>query len=214
MDGTKKLAIALVVAAAFFAALGAFGLSQLSKGGGPALPVLGEVPAFTFTERDGEPYGTDDLRGGVWIANFVFTRCPGPCPVLSSKMAGLQSDLADLPEIRLVTFTVDPSHDTPEVLTEYAARYNADPERWVFLRGKGADLGRVVTDGFKLLVQKRGKNTPIDADHPGPILHSTRFALVGPDMKIRGYYDSRAEDFRARIAADARALAESADGVG
>src|SRR6476661_7088736 len=101
------------------------------------------APEFALTERSGKTVTRDDLKGKVWVASFVFVRCPGPCPQVTATMARLQKelDLANHADLRLVTFTVDPGRDNPKELAEYANRYQADPERWLFLTGKSeADL--------------------------------------------------------------------------
>src|SRR5262249_53802425 len=112
------------------------------------LPVLGQVPAFSFTERSARTVTADSLAGTVWVADFVFTHCPDFCPALTARMAGLQKTLArpDDP-VRLVSFTVDPAHDTPEVLREYATRAGAGPA-WLFLTGPRTDVATLLKEGF------------------------------------------------------------------
>lgn len=147
---------------------------------GEPLEVLGKVPAFELVERSGRTVRAEDLRGRTWIADFVFTSCPGPCPLLTSKMAALQEQLAGS-EVQLVTVSVDPVTDTPEVLRSYAERHRADPERWLFLTGPVDAVRGLIRDGFKLAVAE----SPGDA--AGPITHSTRFVLVDRDLQIRRY---------------------------
>src|SRR4051812_17894802 len=93
------------------------------------------VGSFSLTERSGKTVTDQDLRGKVWVASFVFTRCLGPCPAVTGTVKELAADLKDLPDVRFVTFTVDPSRDNPGELQKYAAKYGADPERWLFLTG-------------------------------------------------------------------------------
>jgi protoheme IX farnesyltransferase len=145
------------------------------------------VPDFTLTERSGQKVSRDDLKGKVWVASFVFTRCNGPCPQVTATMARLQKelDLKNTPDLRLVTFTVDPDKDTPNELKEYAARYQADPERWLFLTGMPeADLHKLLHDGFKVTAQRTAKPKPGDEFD-----HSTRLAVVDKQGNIRGYFD-------------------------
>lgn len=143
------------------------------------------LPAFSFTERSGKNVTNQDLLGKVWIACFVFTRCNGPCPAVTGTMGRLQKELADQPDVRLVTFTVDPEHDEPSVLTSYAARYEADPERWLFLTGKEAELARLMRDGFKFPPpEKRGGNSPGEVDIP----HSTKLVVVDRQGRVRSYF--------------------------
>lgn len=167
-------------------------------------PVLGHVPEFTLTNRDGRSIRRADLDGGPWVADFVFTRCPASCPMMSARMARLNRDLsADLP-VRLVSFSVDPEHDTPEVLQRYAASFQAT-DRWLFLTGVREDVRRLCVEGFKLGLDM----APAPGMGPEPILHSTRFVLVDGRGDIRGYYEAFDEESTARLKRDLLALAAS-----
>jgi protein SCO1 len=146
-------------------------------------PVLGEVPDFALTNRDGRTVHRADLAGRPWLADFVFTRCAVSCPLMTLRMARLSRELpADL-AVRLVSFTVDPDYDTPEVLERYARSFKA-LDRWLFLTGGREEMHRLSKEGFKLAVDAGGG--PQDE----PILHSTRFVLVDGEAKIRGYYEA------------------------
>jgi protein SCO1/2 len=149
------------------------------------LPVLSAVPDFALTERSGRTVKSSEFAGRVWVANFVFTQCAGPCPLLSQRMSRLQESLADQPDVQLVSFSVDPENDTPEVLSGYAKRWGADAERWLFLTGDKTDLYHLIQDGFKLAISDGS-----EPDNPGPgiITHSLRFVLVDRQGNIRGYY--------------------------
>jgi cytochrome oxidase Cu insertion factor (SCO1/SenC/PrrC family) len=154
----------------------------------PALPQAPDIDYpvgdFTLTERSGRPVSRDDLRGKVWAASFVFTRCTGPCPQVTATMARLQGELAPYgDDVRLVTFTVDPEHDDPAELRRYADRFGADPKRWLFLTGKEKDVYRLLREGFHVPVDKT------DSDDPGQAVdHSPRIALVDRRGRVRGYY--------------------------
>src|SRR5262249_56654554 len=115
----------------FIAAAGLllFGCAQKN----PPLPVYGQVPPFELTSETGQPFDSKSLAGKVWVADLIYTTCPGPCPRMSSLMREVQQASSALPDVRLISFTVDPEHDTPEVLARYAARYQAQPDRWRFL---------------------------------------------------------------------------------
>jgi protein SCO1/2 len=167
------------------------------------LQVLGEVPDFRLVERSGREIGLEDLRGRVWIADFVFTRCGGICPVLSARMARLQESLGVAGDsgLRLVSFTVDPAHDTPEVLRAYADALSADAEGWLFLTGARADLHTLIKDGFRLSVAERDPGDP-EADPNEMITHSDRFVLVDSQARIRGYYHGTEEESVDRLLAD------------
>lgn len=166
---------------------------------GEPLPVLGTLPPFSLTERSGKTVGADDLRGRVWIAGFIFTRCPDICPVLTQRMATLQAPLAEGADpVQLVAFSVDPGHDTSDVLRAYAERYGAGPHWW-FLTGSRDAIFTVLRDGFRVAVADDG---PPNA----PITHSDRFVLVDRTLRIRGYYHGLDPDDLARLQSDARRL--------
>ena len=162
-------------------------------------PSLLEVPAFELTSQDGEAFGTGDLRGKVWVANFIFTRCPTICPLLTSQMKGLSETLQGTP-VRYVSFSVDPGNDTPEVLTAYAERHGADTARWTFLTGANDAVEEVVVRGLRVHIG--------EADGAGNILHGSHFVLVDGTGTIRGYYESTPEGLT-DLANDARALTGS-----
>lgn len=147
------------------------------------------VPAFALTERSGRPVTTADLAGKVWVASFVFTRCTGPCPAVTTSVAQLQERLKDLPDVRLVTFTIDPARDTLDELRKYADSRRADPERWLFLTGKEDEIHRLATDGFKLLAKRKPGGAPGDEFD-----HSSRLAVVDKQGVIRGVFDGMAPD--------------------
>ncbi len=167
---------------------------------GRRLPNYGTLPGFLLTNRDGREVSSASLEGKPWVASFIFTRCPGPCPKMTAKMAKLGEQLP--PGFTRVSFSVDPEHDTPAVLTAYAERYQAPPS-WLFLTGGREAIYELANLGFKLLAAPAE-----DAASPeGPILHSTRFVLVDGEGRIRGYYDAFDPVEENRLVADAAALA-------
>ncbi len=148
---------------------------------------LGPVGDFRLTERDGRTVSSDDLRGKVWIASFIFTRCTGPCPQVTGTMARLQKELAlaSEPDLRLVTFTVDPKRDDADELKRYAANFQAHDERWLFLTGKQEEVHDLVQKGFKLAVAENPNPGKVAGDE---FDHSTRLVLVDRRGHIRGYF--------------------------
>jgi len=158
------------------------------------LPVLTQLPDFRLVERSGQKLGLSDLKGKVWIADFIFTRCPGPCPRMSSRMASLERDLRSEAGLRLVSISVDPEFDTREVLAKYAAQYHADEGRWFFLTGDKTAIHHLAKSGF--LVGGVDDVT----------LHTTRFVLVDRQGRVRGYYSSSDEEDLRKLGNDARAL--------
>lgn len=186
--------------------LGVWQLLQARGDGG--LPILGEVPAFELIERAGTPLAARDLAGRVWIADFVFTRCGGTCPMLSDRLAAFQRRLAaaGLEDVTAVSFTVDPEHDDPSVLRAYAARYGADPTRWLFATGPHAAIESLVRDGFRVSVAELPPGERDGAREP--ITHSDRFVLVDRQLRIRGYYHALDDDALVRLEADVRRLVD------
>ncbi len=150
---------------------------------GPDLPVLYDVPPFTLTSELGQPFASTALHGQVWVADFIFTHCPGPCLRMSAQMKKLQDDT----KVRLVSFTVDPARDTPEVLAGYAKRYQARTARWTFLTGPADQLNELSRGAFKV------------GDIQADLTHSTRLILVDKQMRIRGFFDSAEAEDLARI---------------
>lgn len=152
------------------------------------LNVFGEIPDFSLIERSGRPVHLNDLRGSVWVADVIYTACTDTCPLQSGAMARLQRDLSRQRHVRLVSITVDPQRDTPQVLSSYAERYKADPERWLFLTGKKREIYRLATEGLRLGAIHFSQD--MRSFETAPIVHSSRFVLVDAQTRIRGYYDS------------------------
>lgn len=178
---------------------------QSGFGGGVAderLKLYGSVPDFSLTERSGEEIGLAKLRGKVWIADFIYTTCTDTCPLQTAAMAKLQEEFAGKPDVRLVSFTVDPERDTPGVLSLYADKHQADAKRWHFVTGQRDRIIRLVQDGFHLSVA----TLPNDSDANGMIPHSPRFVLVDKEARIRGYYDSRELESFLRLKNDIESL--------
>lgn len=111
---------------------------------------FGDVPDFTLLERSGRQFTKADFLGKVWIVDFIFTRCVERCPLVSSRMAALQKAFVTEDDVRLVSITVDPEHDTPAILARYAAGFGAHPQRWLFFTGDKASIYRLAREGFHL----------------------------------------------------------------
>lgn len=163
------------------------------------------LPDFTMTavsEKGEAPFGLKDMLGRVWVADFIFTRCGGPCPLLSTRMSKLSEELPS--GVGLLTVTVDPEGDTPKRLRAYARFYGADPKRWVFLRGSSSDTYRLLYAGFRQALSVDPK-----APEEKRVTHSTRFVLVDSKGGIRGFYDGLSDDGSAALARDARRILEA-----
>jgi protein SCO1/2 len=147
-----------------------------------SLPELGSVPAFALTSQTGAAFSSDSLKGKVWVADFIFTTCNGPCPRMSAQMHRLQNTLLKRSEtlnsVRLLSITVDPRHDDSKTLLEYSGHFRADPGIWSFLTGPQEEIRKLSVDTFHV-------NTAVDQ-----LEHSTRFILVDGKARIRGYYES------------------------
>jgi len=158
----------------------------------------GTVPAFQLVNQNGQPFGSAQLAGKIWIADFIYTTCPGPCPMISSRMSELQKPL-EKSDVHLVSFSVDPEKDTPQVLRGYAEKLQADPARWDFLTGAMSAIYKLSHDGFKLAVSdgRDGRGIPV---------HSTRMVLVDRQGQIRGYYDAAEVDAVTKLLADTNHL--------
>lgn len=193
---------------------------------------MGNVPDFILTERNGQKIHKSDLLGKVWIADLIYTQCTTECLLLSSRMAQLQAVFSQEKDVLLVSVTVDPEHDTPEVLQRYAERYNAHARQWLFLTGEKEAIYRLAQEGFRLGVKGAkaaaqspslwalgsswGKSlvtpTVAWAHHDGSpamdasILHSNRLVLVDRLGNIWGYYDSTEQAAMRTLQYDVRAL--------
>lgn len=142
------------------------------------LPVLGHIKDFTLIDSEGRQTGLAQLKGHTWVADFFFTTCSTICPMMSAHMGRLHQTFKDYPQVRLVSFTVNPENDSPEVLKGYAAKFKADTRQWMFLTGSREELTQVAVASFKL------------GDIKEPVFHSSYFTLVDKNGQIRGYYDS------------------------
>ena len=165
-------------------------------------PVLSRLPDFTLTDAGGAAFGSRQLAGKPWVANFIFTRCPTICPMFTAKMADVQARVKkDGLDVNLVSFTVDPAYDTPERLAAYAKEHGADPGRWHFLTGDPEAIRTAVVEGLKIAAQPIGPD-----DDLASVFHGSHFVLVDGEGRIRGYYDSADADATDRLLADLRRL--------
>jgi protein SCO1/2 len=154
----------------------------------------GSVPSFQLVNQNGQAFGSAQLAGKIWIADFIYTTCPGPCPMISSRMSELQKPL-EKTDVHLVSFSVDPEKDTPAVLRSYAERLQAEPGRWDFLTGPKSEIYKLSHDGFKLAISDGSDAQRIP-------VHSTRMVLVDRHGEIRGYYDATEADAITKLVAD------------
>lgn len=161
----------------------------------PKLDVFGDIPRFQLTSQDSKPFDSQALRGKIWVADFIYTTCPGPCPRMTSQMREVQDAVSSIPDVRLVSFSIDPANDTPQVLEAYARQHGASPEMWYFLTGPVPTLQMLDRDAFKL------------GNIDGTLQHSTRFVLVDRQARVRAYYDTSEPASISKVISDVRALA-------
>jgi protein SCO1 len=203
VDGRASRARALGrwVAMALFAVLAACEKPGARSSAEP-LKKMFELPAFTLTERSGQPFDSSAMRGKVWVACFFFTSCPGPCWTLNTRLHAIEQATKDLPEVQLLSISTD-EEDTPEKLRAYAKKLEAGP-RWFFVTGEKDAVFNLSVKGFKLaLADAEGVNV----QHK--FIHSTKLALIDRSGWIRGYYDGigeKEEAESARLLADIRRL--------
>jgi Uncharacterized protein SCO1/SenC/PrrC, involved in biogenesis of respiratory and photosynthetic systems len=126
------------------------------------LPIIGQIPSFDLIDQNGESFTLENVKGNVWLADFIFTTCAGPCPIMTERMSTVQHDLIDIDKLKFVSFTVNPDYDTPEVLKKYAKRYDADISTWSFVTGKYEQIQELIANGFKM------------GDEEEIVFHSTR----------------------------------------
>lgn len=148
--------------------------------------VMYALPDYDLVDHQGRPFSPETLKGKVWVAGFIFTSCPSSCPVVTKAMADLRDHYDRYSvDVEMVSFTVDPQTDTPQVLADYVAETGSDNDKWRFVTGEPDQLLTLVRQGFKLGVGDR------EADEQGvayDIAHSTKLALVDADGGVRGFY--------------------------
>lgn len=155
------------------------------------LPVIGSVNDFTLTNQFGAVVTLADLRGKVWVADIIFTRCPGPCLKMTRQMKELEAALPVASKAKLVTLTTDPDYDSPPVLEKYAARFDADTNRWTFLTGTKKEVGLLAANGLKLAaVEIKPDERKSENDL---FIHSTTFVVVDRQARLRGVFETGGE---------------------
>ena len=173
---------------------------------GSRLQRLAPAPQFTFTAQDGKSVSTGDFKGKIWVANFIFTRCAGPCPMMTSRMAEVNQALGKkATDVELVSITVDPEYDTPEVLKKYGEQAGATPDRWKFLTGPKEQVDTVVMKGFLQALGREPSGTPI---------HSTRFVLVDRQGWMRNFLDGSDPELPQKLLMDIGDLLRESPSVG
>jgi protein SCO1 len=186
-----------------------FTFASLRAPSSQPLPVYGTIADFTLTNQNGRATTLADLRGHVWVADIIFTRCAGPCPKMTRQMEQIQQALPASSDARFVTLTTDPGFDSSSVLHAYAERFNADPSRWYFLTGSKTQIAALAVRSLKLTALEKQPSERESAEDL--FIHSTIFVVVDKAGQLRGVYETSGEgidprEVRARILADIRRL--------
>lgn len=163
------------------------------------LPVITTIPEFTFTERTGKDFGSNELKNKVWVGSFIFTSCTAQCPLIVTELQKIQKALRFKDNFRIVSFTLDPMTDTPQRLSAYADQAKADPYKWLFLTSENQKIQDLVQKGF-ILPSAEGEK----AD--GDIVHSSKLVLVDAGSRVRGFYDSQDRSEMKALLKDAKNL--------
>jgi protein SCO1/2 len=161
------------------------------------LPVISTVPAFTLIDQEGKPYPSSNLAGKVWIADAIFTRCPSVCPLMTDRLEDLEYKTRGFDDVRFVSFSVDPEHDSPEALRQFGGEHSVPFTRWKLLTGQPETLASVLRDGFHFYT----------GNENGSPTHDVHVVLVDRKMRVRGVYDSTDDKALERLAADVGILA-------
>jgi protein SCO1/2 len=169
------------------------------------LKEYGKIQPFSLTNQLGETITLSNLKGQVWVADVIFTRCAGPCPKMTDQMAQIQQAFPAAANLRFVSLTTDPEHDTSSRLKDYSEKFSADPARWHFLTGPKKELlANLAVGSLKLSALEKDKELQLDPNDL--FIHSTVFVLVDKTGEIRGFYESLEEGFQEKIQADIKSL--------
>ncbi len=131
-----------------------------------------------MTDSEGRPFSSQTLAGKVWVVDFIYTHCPGPCPLMTSQMHRVEKKVKNEPDVWLLSITVDPDRDTPPVLEEFARKFGGPTAQWAFLTGPPQTVHLLAHDIFKI------------GDLIKNMDHSTKFMLVDKRGHLRGYYST------------------------
>ncbi len=189
-----------------------FAVSWFAAGGADAEPVqllpiaaAPIVPDFSLVAQDGQAITRADFNGKIWLANFIYAQCPGPCPTLTARMAAVQKALSSQKErVRMASFSLDPLRDTTAVLSDYARRFHVDGSWWYFLTGPSEE-------GMHEIVEKGFLQSVVPGDDDNPMMHSNYVAVVDARGRIRAFFDGMESGSNARIIAAVRQLLSEAE---
>jgi len=189
-DRKFPMLIPIVAVLALILGLGGLLVIRTAEKSRDTLPILGSVPSFEGVNQDGTPFGLQSLQGKISVVDFMFTNCPGICPVMSGNMSKLYNSFSSESRLQFVSISVDPDRDTLAALQDYARGFGVNDSRWQFLWMPQADVVNLSENGFKLTAQNL------------PSGHSNRFVLVDQQGLIRGYYDGTNDNDVAKLMLD------------
>lgn len=199
--GTIAIVLGVIMAAIYFVTIPIREYAKQHGHGGEApveqaatLPILSTVPDFSLVDQHGDSIRLQDLKGKIWLADMIFTKCESICPSMSGNFERLQSTLD--PDIRFLSFSVDPEYDNGPVLQQYAKRFNADTSRWTFVTGHRPSIFSLAKTGFLLGVDSVGLSPE------NLVTHSEKFVLIDREGRMRGYYDGTDSTSSVKIKAD------------
>jgi protein SCO1/2 len=165
--------------------------AKYGQAGQKALPVIDRISDFALTNQDNQVVTLANLTNRVWVADIIFTRCAGSCPIMSTQMKSLQEALPSTSDAKLVTLTCNPDYDSPAILKKYGERYGADFNRWMFLTGSSRELASLATAGLKLAATPVA---PEDRTNPDDFfVHSTIFVVVDKQARLRGIFQTEGQ---------------------
>lgn len=171
---------------------------NLRRAIGTPLPVYNSVADFVLTNQNGRAVSLADMKGNVWVADIIFTRCAGPCPRVTKQMRELQLRLrAANANALLVTLTTDPAFDTPPVMKKYAERFQADQGNWLFLTGTKEQIAKLAVDSLKLTAVEKPaaeRTSPEDL-----FIHTNMFVVVDKQGRLRGVVQNSSTDNPAQV---------------
>ncbi|HKK21906.1 MAG TPA: SCO family protein [candidate division Zixibacteria bacterium] len=169
--------IGIILTVALILEVGAYIVIKRADDSRSTLPVLGKVPSFALQSQDGKPFDRNNLLNKINVVDFIFTRCQGPCPIMSDHMTDLYKLYANSDKVQFVSISVDPDYDSIGVLQDYAVSHGVTDGRWKFLTGPLDSIKALSENGFMLAADDL------------PASHSTKFVLVDGSGDIRAYYD-------------------------
>jgi len=140
------------------------------------------IPNFRVQNQDGDSVSQDNFSGKIYVADFFFTSCPSICPITESNLLEVQKSFGNVPDFKMISFSIDPRHDSVRVLKSYSNRLGADTKQWYFVRGDEDEIDDLAQKGFMATAQK-------DSATPGGYLHSGAFMLIDKDKRVRGVYN-------------------------